>query len=177
MNPYLARLRNFNSEKGDTSATAKTDKTHPATGFGSFGSSSGSPFSEIGAPGRKPPSRLDPVSRPTVPTTYARMFTALHARCPTGVNHPRWCIARQDADSFMLVWGRQAAALGWQPDDLFGLDSRAPLVRHDAMGLVWSLQGNPVIALTPDAAAIRIRVTAILKFYRRGADHSWARRA
>ena len=131
MNQYLARLRTLNSEKGDTCSPDKTDKTPPATGFVGFVSSSGSPFSEIGAPGRKPLPRLDPVPRPTVPTTYARMYTALHARCPDHIEPARWQQAAEDGRRFLAQWGEQAEALGGQLATFSGCTRSPPTRTRD----------------------------------------------
>jgi hypothetical protein len=69
--------------------------------------------------------------------------------------------------------GRQAEALGWTAEDLFGLDdppehpgpSYRRLSRYDAMGLIWLLHGRAVLALTTDRAVIgRVGGPA---FYRR----------
>ena len=172
MNQYLARLRTLNSEKGDTCSPDKTDKTPPATGFVGFVSSSGSPFSEIGAPGRKPLPRLDPVPRPTVPTTYARMYTALHARCPDHIEPARWQQAAEDGRRFLAQWGEQAEALGWTARDLFGLHEVPAnphpryqrLSRYDCTGLIWLLKSCPVVALTEATAAIKMPTGSILTY-------------
>jgi hypothetical protein len=111
-----------------------------------------------------------------VPVAYVAAFADLEKDCPTGVHAARWQQCIQDAQRFFDGWGVQAIALGWGADDLFGLDPVAPLTRHDVMGLVWSLQGSPVVALTADAAAIRMTSGAVLKFYRRTVDHPWERR-
>jgi hypothetical protein len=94
-------------------------------------------------------------------------FETLCARPPEGVLNQRWIKAITDAEDFLVVWGEQAAALGWTVDDLFGLDPIAPLRRHDAMGLLWSLQGCKVVALTELAAIVRMPTGNLLTFYRR----------
>jgi hypothetical protein len=68
---------------------------------------------------------------------------------------------------FLGTWARQADALGWSAEDLFGLDPVAPMTRYDTMGLIWSLQGCPVVALTSDAATIQMPTGNHLRFYRR----------
>jgi hypothetical protein len=58
-------------------------------------------------------------------------------------------------------------ALGWTELDLFGLHeppekpSYRRLSRYDQTGLIWLLQGRPVVALTEAAAAIRSSTGAI----------------
>jgi hypothetical protein len=94
---------------------------------------------------------------------YASVLTALHSKCPDLVETDRWDQAIRDADSFLAKWGQQAQALGWTARELFGLHpipaQPAPtfrrLARYDTTGLIWLLQGRPVIALTETEAAIQ----------------------
>jgi hypothetical protein len=65
--------------------------------------------------------------------------------------------------------GKQATALGWTARDLFGLqpvaDKPAPnyrrLSRNDETGLIWLLQGRPVVVLTESTGAIENPTGAI----------------
>ena len=82
------------------------------------------------------------------------------------LNH-RYVQAVVDARRFLTDFGPQAEALGWRADELFGLDDAAPLARYDRMGLVWMIDGNPVVAITDIAATIRMPAGNLLKFYRR----------
>lgn len=84
-------------------------------------------------------------------------------------------MAVADASIFLRDWGHQAEALGWSAEDLFCVDPVAPLARYDTMGLVWMLQGQRVVALAADAATIKSDSGSLLKFYRPGASHAWAR--
>ena len=53
--------------------------------------------------------------------------------------------------------------MGWSPADLFGLHtvpdkphpSYSRMSRYDTTGLLWLLQGRPVVALTEGTAAIQ----------------------
>jgi hypothetical protein len=73
-----------------------------------------------------------------------------------------------------VVAGDQVEALGWTARDLFGLDKPAEkphpsysrLSRYDETGLIWLLQGRPVVALTEATAAIQSSTGAIT-IYRR----------
>ena len=93
---------------------------------------------------------------------FGRTFSALESRCPDHIDVARWQQCVEDGRRFLATWGNQAEALGWTSADLFGLhtppDKPQPSYRrlslYDAMGLVWLLQGRPVVALTADAAAI-----------------------
>jgi hypothetical protein len=61
------------------------------------------------------------------------------------------------------AWGAQAGTVGWTARELFGLhpvtERPAPtfrrLSRYDSTGLIWLLQGRPVIGLTENEAAIQ----------------------
>jgi hypothetical protein len=94
---------------------------------------------------------------------YGATLAALRAACPDFIEADRWQQAIQDADCFLPKWGAQAHALGWTARELFGLHPvpahSAPafrrLSRYDATGLIWLLQGRPVIALTETEAAIQ----------------------
>jgi hypothetical protein len=162
MNQYLAKLRGLKSEKGPTQGTLKTFKTYiedmpeggAATrdmGFEGFEGDQGSPVLE------------------NHPSPYARVFAALEARCPDLIEPADWQQAVEDARRFLATWGEQAEALGWTARDLFGLmpvlDQPRPsyrrLSRYDETGLVWLLQGRPVVALTEATAAIQSPTGAV----------------
>ena len=93
---------------------------------------------------------------------FGRSFSALEARCPDHVPVERWEQAVEAAKRFLAKWGTQAEALGWKSADLFGLaplperphPSYRRLSRYDCTGLIWLLQGRPVVALTEATAAI-----------------------
>ena len=63
-----------------------------------------------------------------------------------------WRQAENDAYRFVENWGRQAIALGWTEENV--------------IGLIWSLQGRRVVAMTARRAAIRSAGGAVT-FYRR----------
>jgi hypothetical protein len=105
---------------------------------------------------------------------FGRTFAVLEARCPDGVPTDRWQQCVDDGRTFLTRWGHQAFDLGWTAKDLFGLfpvpenphPSFSRLSRYDQTGLVWLLDGRPVIALTDSTAAIRSPTQAIT-IYRR----------
>jgi hypothetical protein len=105
---------------------------------------------------------------------FCRTFSALETRCPEFVPVDRWQFAVEDGRRFLARWGEQAEALGWTPRDLFGLHkpptrphpSYSRLSRYDETGLIWLLQGRPVVALTETTAAIH-SPTAAITVYRR----------
>ena len=104
---------------------------------------------------------------------YGRTMAALEARCPDLVPADRWQLAVDDGRRFLARWGDQAEALGWTARDLFGLHtpekphpSYGRLSRYDETGLIWLLEGRPVVALTEATAAIQ-NPTAAITVYRR----------
>jgi hypothetical protein len=96
------------------------------------------------------------------PTQYEQVW-AIRAKCPAYVEVDRWQQAVKDARRFLATWGEQAEALGWTSRELLGLHapperpaaSYQRLSRYDATGLVWLLQGRPVVALTAKTAVIQ----------------------
>jgi hypothetical protein len=94
---------------------------------------------------------------------YDSLLIALRSKCPEQVEPERWLQAINDAEAFLTIWGAQAGALGWTARELFGLhpvaERPAPTFRrssrYDNTGLIWLLQGRPVIALTETEAAIQ----------------------
>ena len=105
---------------------------------------------------------------------FGRSFSALEARCPDHVPVERWEQAVEDGKRFLAKWGTQAEALGWTSADLFGLapvpeqphPSYRRLSRYDCTGLIWLLEGRPVVALTEATAAIE-GTTGNITTYRR----------
>jgi hypothetical protein len=100
-------------------------------------------------------------------SALADAFATLERRCPNAIPVDRWQMAVEDARGFLWQWAEQSEALGWTPDDLFGLHPTAPLARYDAMGLVWLLRGTKVVAITATAATIRTATGGTLTFYRK----------
>ena len=104
----------------------------------------------------------------------ALVLPMLREHCPDHVERGRWQQAVEDGRRFLDKWGEQAAALGWMPRDLFGLQkspdqphpSYRRLSRYDETGLIWLLQGRPVVALTDATAAIE-NPTGAITVYRR----------
>jgi hypothetical protein len=106
---------------------------------------------------------------------YRKVFAHLQLKPPALVPIGRWRRAVEDGKRFLAKWGEQAQALGWSSADLFGLheipakphpsDNR--LSRYDCMGLIWLLEGRPVVALTADTASIRNPKTGNVTTYRR----------
>jgi hypothetical protein len=111
--------------------------------------------------------RLDTFPRQS---RLSRTLSALESRCPELVPVVRWHGAVEDSRRLLVTWGEQAERLGWTSADLFGLipvpvnphPSFSRLSRYDQTGLVWLLEGRPVVALTADTAAIQTPTGNIL---------------
>jgi hypothetical protein len=74
---------------------------------------------------------------------------------PTGFTTERWEAAIDQAARFADEWGAKALALGWTPEELFGLHPIAAAARYDVMGLAFSVQpGGHILTLTEDCAVI-----------------------
>jgi hypothetical protein len=98
-----------------------------------------------------------------VPTIYASEFARLQAHPPAEVPRDRWRQFINDAGLFLDCWGRQAKALGWRSEELFGIHPDAPMARYDRMELVWMLKGERIVALT----ATEAKLSGGLTFYRK----------
>src|SRR5262249_23535521 len=78
----------------------------------------------------------------------------------------------EDGSRFLAKWGEQAESLGWTSADLFGLhtppDKPHPsynrLSRYDCTGLIWLLDGRPVVALTEATATIKSKTGNITTY-------------
>jgi hypothetical protein len=75
-----------------------------------------------------------------------------------------------DAEQFMDRWAAQAATLGWCDWEVWGVHRRAPWHRLEGRGLVPTLQGNKIGALTETEALIVKSNGARLTFRRRTRD-------
>ena len=103
---------------------------------------------------------------------YAIVLAKLVSECPQLIEPEAWQLAVADAKAFLDKWGTQAAALGWTARELFGLHpvpeppaaSFRRLSRYDSTGLIWALQGRPVVALTAETAAIQTASGGILTY-------------
>jgi hypothetical protein len=78
-----------------------------------------------------------------IPPVFSLAFAAFQMGCPSDRTTDEWHCAIDDAGRFLDSYGQQAAALGWQANDLFAAD-----------GLAWALQGADVAALTSSTATL-----------------------
>jgi hypothetical protein len=103
------------------------------------------------------------------PRASAEGFARLHPDCPPSDVPPRrWRQFLEDASRFLGGgFAAQAAALGWEPYDLFGCNRDRPFARIDQAGLLWLLNGDRLLALTENTATIETRT---------GARHTYCRK-
>ncbi len=95
---------------------------------------------------------------------------------PGGYTRERWRVLVKDAGRFLDTWAAQAAALRWSAHEVFGCHCRAPATRYDAMGLVSTLNGGRIAAMTEDHAVVENLSGARLRHYRRltAPEGEWA---
>lgn len=100
------------------------------------------------------------------------------SRCPPSLQAHRWREILADADAFLQQWGEQAAAFGWTDMDLFSVPPGPE--RWGRGGLIMSLRGRPVIAITEQTATIPNQSGPPHRYQRRqkfGAVMLWDERA
>jgi hypothetical protein len=100
------------------------------------------------------------------PRSWAVAFARLDpARPPADVQSKRWVQFIDDCGRFLDEgWADRASALGWGPLDLFGCDRVKPFARIDRAGLLWMLNGQTLLALAANAAAIAMASGSSLTF-------------
>jgi len=87
---------------------------------------------------------------------------------PADVPLKRWQRFIDDCSRFLdCGWAARAKELGWTPLDLFGCDRERPFARIDRLGLLWLVNGDRLVALTADAAAIETRGGVRHTYHRR----------
>lgn len=86
---------------------------------------------------------------------------------PRGFDHAYWLRVLPGANAFADEWAAHAHALGWAPEEAFGLDKLKPAARHDRKGLAWLLSDNArVLALDERGADIVTQQGSKQRFYR-----------
>jgi hypothetical protein len=136
---------------------AKTSPNQLLTGDGTTGTSGTTIFQRV----------EDALGIEATPPEWHAILAELKWRnCPDWLSVDRWAVLLLDAENFLSRWGFSAHSLRWTALDLFGVHPIAPASRFDVMGMVFTLQGAEVIALTDRAATIRRRSNAILTYRR-----------
>lgn len=103
-----------------------------------------------------------------VPRDWAEGFARLDLASPSsGFSIARWRMVINDGGRFLDRWAGEAADLGWQATDVFGVYPAAPFTRFEAMGLVPIIGGGEVISITERTATIRSQGGQLLIYMRR----------
>jgi hypothetical protein len=83
------------------------------------------------------------------------------------ISRRKWQQLRDDVRQFVEAgWAHLAYHLGWHPLELLGVDRTAPWARRDRRGLMLSLDGSRVVALTERAATMETESGARLTYRR-----------
>jgi hypothetical protein len=107
-----------------------------------------------------------------IPIAWAEGLARLDPDRPPGdVPTRRWLTFIDDIGQFLdSPFCAIATALGWRPLDLFGCDRDRPFARIDQAGLLWLLNGDRLLALTENTAAIQTRTGAGQTYHRKPSD-------
>jgi hypothetical protein len=94
-----------------------------------------------------------------VPVVFRDAWVRLNCARPPGISEVRWWDAIAVGGRLLDSWGDRAAALGWRPADLFGVE----------MGLVWMLANFPgsVVTCLDETGANISTATGDRRRYRR----------
>jgi hypothetical protein len=99
---------------------------------------------------------------------WAESFARLDlAAPPPDFSYDGWRTVVNDGGRFLDQWADEAARLGWQAADVFGVHPIAPSARFDAMGLVPIIRGGDVTAINERSATIRSPGGQFLIYMRR----------
>ena len=120
-------------------------------------------ISALLAPAFGPGCKVTIVQIPVTGLRYRQTSAHLQLRAPACVPEDRWQQCIEDGRAFLAKWSTEAESFSWTSDDLFGLapipntphPSYRRLSRCDRTGLIWLLEGRPVVALTEATASIR----------------------
>jgi hypothetical protein len=103
-----------------------------------------------------------------MPREWADTFAAIsQASAPRGFEPERWQETLDGMLRFCDEWAGRAAALGWQPSEVFSLDLVATHARVDRRGLALSLAGGArVVGIDVNGADVQMPSGSHLRFYR-----------
>jgi hypothetical protein len=150
--------RGVSAKQSFQALVKQTDEANFSRRNSRLGSSLGSVFQRFTPMGMKHETCDAPAG------VYREALASLAARLPEDVPENRRRRFLADAESFLDTWADPANQMGWTAEDLFGLHPLAPVARYDRMGLIWTLKGERVVALTATGA----RLSGGLTIYRRG---------
>lgn len=103
---------------------------------------------------------------PLLPIEWRDGLTVLReATPPHRVATTTWKRLVADALALASGWAPHAAALGWSAVDLFGVDGGL-VCRPGRAGLVASMEGRKIVAITAVAATIQTPSGGAVRYYR-----------
>ena len=104
---------------------------------------------------------------PDLPAELAEGLAKLQVmHRPLKMPQDRWSQMLEDGFRLVKKFGWQAHELGWSATALFGFHRDMPRNGTHASGLVPSIAGNVVIAISPNTAAIMHKGGVITTYYR-----------
>ncbi|MDO8397971.1 MAG: hypothetical protein Q7T45_09125 [Bradyrhizobium sp.] len=102
-----------------------------------------------------------------IPTDWTSGLLGIAEKtCPITIEPKRWLRLQEDANRFVALWGRQAAALGWSTLDIFGCHPTHPANRYDSMGLVWMIADAEVVAMGTEVVNLRKAAGTLKRFWK-----------
>jgi len=104
-----------------------------------------------------------------LPRPWAETFAKILCGGPPGDFSPgRWQAVVDGGLHFADQWAARALAMGWGPEEVFGLHATAPSARRDSRGLAWLLgDGGRVVGIDAAGADILMPSGSRQRFYRR----------
>jgi len=103
-----------------------------------------------------------------MPRRWADYLALVQGPPPGDFQERHWQAVIDGACLFADEWAGRACALGWSPDELFGLDAVTPAGRVDRRGLAFMLSnGARVVSIDGTGADIMMPARARQRFYRR----------
>lgn len=114
------------------------------------------------------PEKRDVAHDESTPKAWREGYALLCSKpCPDDYRPVEWRQLINDTTAFMATWASQCSKLGWTLNDVFGVNPRSPVTRHDCAGLLPLLKGCKIVALTAEAATLETATGARQRYYRR----------
>jgi hypothetical protein len=155
----------------DSSTAAEFDRGAPVLAADRMAENAGTDLPDVSATADAFEERAAAVEYDAaIPRPWAEGYAAMqHSKPPPwAAQRPGvWTDLVNAVGLFLDRWGAQAAALGWDAEDLFGASPAAPLARVDQLGLAFFLGGGrEVIAMTVDKVSIKLPSGVVQTFRR-----------
>jgi hypothetical protein len=103
-----------------------------------------------------------------LPRSWAEPFARILCGEPPGDFSPgHWQAVVDGGLRFADQWAAKALAMGWRPEDVFGLHANSPAARRDCKGLAWLLgDGERIVGIDANGADIAMPSGSRQRFYR-----------